>query len=1105
MMLFGKFNTARRVTFRFPTSRYLSTNTRSAVDVVTNSSDVSSIGTAQRLSTLSETLDSVLCTYKTKPFICTFDTKNECTGSWQTYDDFYICATSLGSRLIEKHGLEVGDRVGICTSNCEEWFIIEHACALYGFVSVSLPNTSPQNIKALVDDFSIKILFSSPLPSPPELSPSTPLLDPLEWCHPTSTGTTEASSTAVESILPPPLLPDDLLHTILLTGGSATGKPKGVKYTRGMWNADMVSYPSPSLRAVSYLPMSHIVDRHHVSVTMFNGGEVVVVDSLDSVFSALSIINPTILFITPAMCAPLLRLESVGECLRVIVCVAGALSGETAAALKHRWNVDRVVNPYGLTDVGNIALNGKLLDSVEYKILSMHDDNKEGVGEGEWACGGTASGYGRVLRGELLVKNHFEGYENQSSSEAGRSIVDGDGYFHTGDIVEVDPVRRSVVICGRVNDKVKMPNGEWVLPSQLESAVETHCSQTKDFPITDIFVETRPGSAIVCAIVHVAVDSASGSVGADTGQSITVEAATYLLNTALQHTGLAARITAVVLSPVSFTVQNQLRNHSLKLNRHQLRSYFIEELNGVFNQSTEKNLDQSSIALRVAACIASGKSGVDDKDGSDGGGGGDLSNMTFRGLGGDSLAALQVKHLLKTQHNFVDDRVVSALLNARYTLNDVRDVLRSAPPQTYDRQNFMERIASNLLAAERSPPEAPTTERVVLVTGASGIVGRHVAAELASRQQQSEGPMSLSKPLRVVCLVRKVSLADTEEMFQGLEGLEVVAGDVSLPLMGLDESAYGSLTASVQHVIHCAGNTNQSLHFEDLSSTLTATAEVLLFASHSPYLLSTTLLSTTDILAHGAPESLPLQTGEARASAELSGYANMKLFEEGIADDAACAGLAGIAVCRLGLVCNSSRPWPQKHDFIDILFRGILAVGAVPEVAVDACVPSLLPADVAAHWIVSLALHHQHHESKRTECSVFHLTNPDREKVSYQETFRDLSLPVVPYGEWLSRIPVASPLHLLLRQSSDRDSSAPLFRSSSTLADGDDDDDDHETNADPNRGTTLVTSDTMRALLRVFNVDKAAPTCVTITAPSVKNLVEKVIASARKSYNQHHK
>ena len=492
----------------------------------------SKYGALRREDTLSQTFKAVRNAFSDRPLFSALQQGH--FTRWVSYGEFFDEATWLGAGLISKYKLQEGDFVGICGHNTIEWFLAEYACLLFGLVSVGLPIGHDDQLIDLCKSFSIKVLLISKAATVDRDLIETPVVDlsneSKQFC--------DLKVLGHESILSiPPSLSDDRLFTIILTSGT-TGLPKGVKYTRSMWNADMVQYPADRLRGVSYLPLANIVDRHHVAVTMFNGGEIVIVSPVHSVFDSLPLISPTILFSTPVICAHLASLlpddadadpaAIVGGALRTVVCGAGHVPDDTADALRRRLRV-ALVNPYGTTDVGNIAVDGRLLPSVAARLLPVP----------ELGYAGDAGPFPR--RGELLVRTPagFAGYARCDPAAAAAAVTP-DGFFATGDLVELGPARE-VRVLGRRRGGVKLPCGEWVLPEALEAALLADAALAARFD--NAFAEARPDSDAV-AVALSPGPVAAGPLAA-AGPAALLEAA----NAALERAGLRRVAAVVVLWP----------------------------------------------------------------------------------------------------------------------------------------------------------------------------------------------------------------------------------------------------------------------------------------------------------------------------------------------------------------------------------------------------------------------------------------------------------------------------------------------------------------------------------------------------------------------------
>ena len=131
------------------------------------------------------------------------------------------------------------------------------------------------------------------------------------------------------------------------------------------------------------------------------------------------------------------------------------------------------------------------------------------------------------------------------------------------------------------------------------------------------------------------------------------------------------------------------------------------------------------------------------------------------------------------------------------------------------------------IAGPDSIGRAPGTARTVLVTGASGVVGRALLRRL--------------RDVNVVCLVHRSPVSGPN--------VTTVLGDVAEPALGLAEQAYAELAATVDAVIHCAAVTDFNRTDGSLQATNVAgTEHVAAFAAAANavlYHVSTAFVDTT--------------------------------------------------------------------------------------------------------------------------------------------------------------------------------------------------------------------------------------------------------------------
>jgi thioester reductase-like protein len=263
---------------------------------------------------------------------------------------------------------------------------------------------------------------------------------------------------------------------------------------------------------------------------------------------------------------------------------------------------------------------------------------------------------------------------------------------------------------------------------------------------------------------------------------------------------------------------------------------------------------------------------------------------------------------------------------------------------------------SRITPTYSATPSAATGE-TVLLTGASGFVGAFVLADLLSRGQ------------RVAALVRGGE-ARRAELVQHLEQLglwrdtyaarlDVVAGDVAEPALGLDRGTYDELAHSVCGIVHCAAWVNHVLPYAMLAAANAHSAAAVLELAVTRRRKPVTFVSTKGVLsrAHYPPE-IEIAAGPVTAfPPDPDGYGRSKAVAEAYfahaADLEACVSVVRIP----GVFGDRGAHQIQRDNAVWSWTKAILLTGRYPS-SYDLPGNELfqaVPADVVAHVIVDLA------------------------------------------------------------------------------------------------------------------------------------------------------
>jgi len=433
---------------------------------------------------------------------------------------------SAGFRAL---GIVAGDRIAILSGNRPEWAITDYACLASRCIDVPVHATLPahliayvlrnsgarvvccsnleqlakvQEIRAEVPCIEHVVLFD-PTPTPDGVIPFSELertgADPANaW--------PEWEAEALEAT------PDDLA-TLIYTSGT-TGDPKGVMLTHGNFASNVVaSLDVLSLHGgdcLSFLPLSHIFERMVGHYTMLQGGVIInYATSPDTVAAEMPEVRPTFMASVPRLYEKIYA--------RVVE------SAESGGFLKKRifeWarrtGLARVERELQGTQVpGRLGFRDRIADRLVFAKLRERTGGRlryfvsggaplnaeiskfflaaslpilEGYGLTETSPVITVNPLDRIKPGtvgpplpgvevriaedgEILTRGPhiMKGY--YQNPEATAEAIDPDGWFHTGDIGELD-ADNYLKITDRKKDIIVTAGGKNIAPQPIESLLK---------------------------------------------------------------------------------------------------------------------------------------------------------------------------------------------------------------------------------------------------------------------------------------------------------------------------------------------------------------------------------------------------------------------------------------------------------------------------------------------------------------------------------------------------------------------------------------------------------------------------------------------------------
>ena len=436
-----------------------------------------------------------------------------------------VRAISLGLREL---GIAPGERVSILSETRIEWALADYACLCARVADVPIYPTLPANqAEYILSDSGAKAVFCSTAAQVEKLRQVQPELPSLRHmiAFDSAAGGTgvltlaelEARGRAAAARYPRfreealAARPDDLA-TLIYTSGT-TGRPKGVMLThRNIWSnvaaCIEVLRVSENDTCLAWLPLSHILERMveyyflHVGVTLCYA------ESVDTVAQNLQEVRPSVVVAVPRLYekvyARVLENALGGSALKRRIFLWAKRTGDEWTAhrlagipvppllkLRHAL-ADRLVFAKLRARTGGrvklfVSGSAPLSPEIARFFYSAGLPVIEGYGLTETSPVLTLTPPGRpklgavgraipgveikiAPDGEILAKgpNVMQGYYNKP--EETREAIDADGWFHTGDIGELD-ADGYLKITDRKKDLLKTAGGKYIAPQPIENTV----------------------------------------------------------------------------------------------------------------------------------------------------------------------------------------------------------------------------------------------------------------------------------------------------------------------------------------------------------------------------------------------------------------------------------------------------------------------------------------------------------------------------------------------------------------------------------------------------------------------------------------------------------
>ncbi|NEA36865.1 amino acid adenylation domain-containing protein [Streptomyces sp. SID13031] len=816
--------------------------------------------------------------------------------------------------LLAAHGVGPGDRVGVYLERSADLLVTLLAVWRAGAAYVPLDPVYPAaRIAYMLTDAQVALLVTQAS---------------LEHNAPGPKVILDRSALPDVPLQPQPGQADDLAYVIYTSG--STGRPKGVQVThRGLTNFLCSMSTTPGFTAADKILAITTICFDIAGLELFlpliTGGTVEiapagVVDDGPALRDLLAVSDATVLQATPVTWRMLIDAGWTNARGLRVLCGGESLPRDLADALLER--ADTVWNLYGPTETTIWSTAARVHPGGEVTIGTPIANTTCHVLEHHMRL------LPPGLPGELYIGGDgvAQGYRNRPDLSAERFVPDPFGpgtLYRTGDLVRRSP-NGALECLGRADHQIKL-HGHRIEPGEIEAVL-------------------REVPAVRNAVVIVRDDRLIGYL-TPTGHDLA----------ALRET-LRSRLPGYMVPAALVELDALPETPNGKLDRNALPDPASAGPVPAGPAGVEllETLEDLLGAVCVQAALVLGTLEPVEAD------------QRFPDAGIDSLAATA---LLGRLHPLTGIRLTVTATFQHPTPRQLAHHLHQLLTGTTEpeqRPDLAALLAPDIVpAANASHPAGDEC----LVTGATGFVGAFLVRELADRGHT------------VHCLVRGTDAAtahrrlrtamDAYDLWDDALDHSVHAhpGDLSQPLLGLTETDFDHLAATVETVYHCGAHVSAVHPYSALqSANVVGTQEALrLAARHRPSTFHH--ISTIEVFAQPPTHGGPITPSDPPGPPEAlrGGYAQTKWAAEHLVRQADQRGLS-TAIHRLPRILGHTRTGAcQTRDLLWQILKGCIQTGTVPT-GINASY-DLVPVDHIARAIA---------DATPGPGRVLHLTNPHR-------------------------------------------------------------------------------------------------------------------------------